>query len=205
MEYLYKIMFAAGIVYTVISLVLTGVLGISHLSSHVGSHFGGSDLGGNDLGHHADTTNSGDSHGLSQFSWLLIFINPIVLVSFLTIFGGMGIIGTVYMRWVSILVFLLALASGVLVAFVLYKLIAVPLYKSENTSNVHQGQLIGTAAEVDTGILKDGFGKIKYSVNSIRYTAPAKHIEGKALIQGQKVVICRIEENVFYVSEVEML
>jgi membrane protein implicated in regulation of membrane protease activity len=197
-------MFAAGIVYTVISLVLTGVLGISHLSSHVGSDFGGSDVGGHHQGHHVDTANSVDSHGLSQFSWLLILINPIVLVSFLTIFGGIGIIGTVHMRWASIFVFLLALASGVLVAFLLYKFIAVPLYKAENTSNVHKEQLIGSAAEVDTGILKDGFGKIKYCVNSIRYTAPAKHIEGKALIQGQKVVICRIEENIFYVSEVEM-
>lgn len=209
MEYIYKIMFAAGIVYTVISLVLTGVLGLSHLSSHVGGHFGGSDVGGHDMGqhggHHVDGGDSGNSHGLSQFSWLLVLFNPIVLVSFFTIFGGIGIIGTEYMKWISFLVFAAALSSGIVIAFILYKFVAIPLYKAENSSNVNQQSLIGSPAEVDTGILEDGFGKIKYIVNSIRYTAPAKHIEGKALLQGQKVVIIKIEKNVFYVSEVEVL
>jgi membrane protein implicated in regulation of membrane protease activity len=209
MENVYKIMFAAGIVYTVVSLILTGVLGVSHLSSHVGSHLGSHNAGGHHLGHHAgshgDLGHSADSHGLSQFSWILVLVNPIVLVSFFTIFGGIGIIGTEHFKWISTLVFLIALTSGVLVAFLLYRFIAIPLYKAENTSNVYQEELIGKAAEVDTGILENGFGKIKYTINSIRYTAPAKHIEGKALKQGQKVVICKIEKNVFYVSELEIL
>jgi membrane protein implicated in regulation of membrane protease activity len=205
MEYAYKIMFAAGIVYTLISLVLTGVLGISHLSSHIGSHIGSHDMGGHHMGHHIDSADNGSSHGISQFSWLLVFINPIVLVSFFTIFGGIGIIGTEYMKWLSFLVFLIALSSGVLVSFLLYKFVAIPLFNAENSTNVRQGELIGSAAEVDSSILENGFGKIKYTVNSIRYTAPARHIEGKAIMQGQKVVICKIENNVFYISELEVL
>lgn len=54
MENIYKIMFAAGLVYTVISLVLTGVMGVSHLSSHIGGH----DLGSHDFGNHHSTDNT---------------------------------------------------------------------------------------------------------------------------------------------------
>lgn len=131
-------------------------------------------------------------------------MNPIVLVSFFTVFGGIGIIGTEYYKWLSYFVFLVALISGAAVAYLLYKFVAIPLYKAENTSNVFQEELIGKSAEVDTGILENGFGKIKYTINSIRYTAPAREIEGKPIKQGKLVVIMKIEKNVFYVSEVNL-
>lgn len=204
MDYAYKIMFAAGLVYTVISLILTGVLGISHLTSHIGGH----DLAGHHMGHHPGHDLShgdpGASHDMSQFSWLLVLFNPIVFVSFFTIFGGIGIIGTEHSKLNAVSVLAVSLLSGAIVAFLLYRFVAIPLYRAENTSNVYREELIGKPAEVDTPIMENGFGKIKYTVNSIRYTAPARHIEGRALEQGSKVAIIKIEKNVFYVSELNM-
>ena len=198
-------MFSAGLVYSVISLVLTGVMGLSHLTSHIGGsgisgHHAGHAIdhhAGHVIDHHSDAMDHGNTHSPSQFSWLLVLINPIVMVSFFTIFGGIGIIGTAYLKWIPFLIFPVALASGIIVAYVLYKFVAVPLYKAENTSNVYREELIGKAAEVDSGILENGFGKIKYTVNFIRFTAPARHIEGKSVKQGVKVVICKIENNIF--------
>jgi hypothetical protein len=65
--------------------------------------------------------------------------------------------------------------------------------------------MAGVEAEVITDILEGGFGTIKYSVNSILHTSPSKHIYGKAVKQGTKVFICKVEDNIFFVSEIAKL
>jgi hypothetical protein len=87
----------------------------------------------------------------------------------------------------------------------LYNFIAKPIYRSENSSDVSRNQLIGVPAEVTCDILENGFGTIKYTVNSIKYTAPARHIENKPVKQGEKVFICKIEDNVFFISELSKI
>ncbi|MDP4182234.1 MAG: serine protease [Bacillota bacterium] len=221
MDIIYKIMFIVGILYTFVSVIINGVSGALHIGHHIGhidghlgghSHVGGHSHGhvlGHSVGHTGDinshSTHSGHDSGIqhSFLSWFSILINPLVAVSFLTIFGGIGILGTEYFKWVAILVFFVSLASAVSVSFLLYRYIAIPLYKSENSTDVSREDLVNTPAEVISPILKGGFGKIKYVVNDIRYTAPAKHIEGESVEQGKKVVICKLDSNVFYVSEIE--
>lgn len=203
----YKIMFLIGILYTFISFAISSISGALHLGSHLGhmhTHVSGS-------GH--TTGNAGNVNNHSTYSvhasaithaflsGLGVLINPIVTVSFLTVFGGLGIIGTDYFKWASALVFFGSLSVGVIVSFLLYKFIVIPLYKSENTANVSREDLLYAVAEVISPILENGFGQIKYTVNSIRYTAPAKHIRGNAIKQGDKVIIYKIEDNIFYVIE----
>lgn len=169
-------------------------------------------------GHSADASQVGNVDGQqghsadghsevphSVLSWVLLILNPIVAVSFLTVFGGMGIMGVNHFKWNSIVIFIVAAASGVIVSALLYNFVAKPIYRSENTSDVPRGALIGTLGEVTTDILSNGFGTIQYTVNSIRFTAPAKHIEESAVKQGEKVVICKIEDNIFYISEVSSI
>ena len=215
MDYAYKVIFAVGVLYTLVSFVISGISGLFHFGSHIGhmhghiggdGHFGGHSGGdtGDISGHDAHAgTHHGGGPAETLFTWFSIFINPLVAVSFLTLFGGIGILGTNYFKWNALMVLLIALASGIITATILYKYVAVPLYNSENTSDVSRNDLIGTAAEVVSAILEDGFGEIKYIVNSIMFTAPARHIEGNAVIQGKRVVILNIENNVFYVKEIE--
>ncbi len=229
MYYFYLVIFSVGVLYTFVSLIISGISGASHGGGDVGSgvdgHFGHDghvDLGSihGDAGHighihqggHGDIGNHGsDIHGehahgdasggnsiLSKFTVLL---NPLVAVSFLTVFGGLGIMGVKITEWDSVIVFAGSLAAGIAVSVILYNFVAKPIYRSENSSDVSRASLIGIPAEVTTDILENGFGTIKYTVNSIKYTGPAKHIEDKLVKQGQRVVICKIENNTFYVSE----
>jgi membrane protein implicated in regulation of membrane protease activity len=221
MDIIYKIMFIVGILYTFVSIIINGISGALHIGhhiSHVDGHFGGhSHVGGHNDGHvighsvgHTGDINSHSTHSghdtsmqHSFLSWFSILINPLVAVSFLTMFGGIGILGTEYFKWMAILVFFVSLASAVIVSFLLYRYIAIPLYKSENSTDVSREDLVSTTAEVISPILKGGFGKIRYVVNDIRYTAPAKHIDGESVEQGKRVVICKLDESVFYVSEID--
>ena len=204
----YRILFIVGILYTFISFAISGISGALHLGSHVGdmhTHFGGEHP--HVAGHLGDMDGHG-SHAVHDLgithtiiSYLTILINPLVAVSFLTVFGGLGILGTDYFKWIAIIVFFVSFSSGIIVAFSLYKFIVIPLYKSENSTEVARQDLIYTTAHIISPIMENGFGEIKYTVNSIRYTAPAKHFKGKAVKQGETVIIYSIENNIFYVME----
>lgn len=178
---------------------------IGHIHSDAGSmgqvdHSPGHH-GGDMHGDHGAHESTGGSHGI--LSWFSVLINPLVAVSFLTVFGGFGIMGVKLSSWSSAIVFAAALVSAIVVSAILYNFVVKPVYKSENTSNVSREQLIGIQAEVTTNILEEGFGTIQYTVNSLKCTGPARHIEDKAVSQGQRVIICRIENNTFYVSEMQ--
>ncbi|MBC2581300.1 hypothetical protein HGI79_13545 [Clostridium sp. DJ247] len=117
-------------------------------------------------------------------------LKPITIVSFITVFGGIGIIGT-SSRLNAIFTFIIAFATGIIVSFILYRLILIPLYKAQNTSAVSQDALIGMKAIVISPILEDGFGVIAYIVNGNKYNAPAQHV-GKSSIplsKTEKIVI----------------
>jgi hypothetical protein len=179
-----------------------------HINSHIGHNHSGVDSANTHLDHHighssSDGSGSNGNSGVtnSLMSWLGLLINPMVVVSFLTVFGGLGIMGTNYSKLLAPIVFIGALASGILVSYSLYKFIVLPIYRSENTSDVAKENLIYEVAEVISPIMEDGFGEIRYTINSLRYTAPARHHKGKAIAQGEKVVIYRIEDNIFYVVE----
>ncbi len=205
MDNAYKIMFAVGVLYTFVSFLISGLSGVFHLGSHAAGHVHFDGHHGHSGHHHLDAgTHSGGATD-TLFSWFSILINPLVAVSFLTVFGGLGMLGLDCFKWDSIMVLVVSLASGIIVSSLLYRFVAIPLYKSENSTDVSRDDLVGKDAEVISTILENGFGKIRYVVNSIRYTAPAKHMEDKAVNQGSKVVICKIENNVFYVTEINTL
>lgn len=216
---IYKIMFAVGILYTLVSLIISGVSGALHFGAHHIGHIGG-DAGGGLDGHahghfhtHGDTSHfggdadsdahvSGATHGAMSF--ILILINPLVAVSFLTVFGGLGLLGT-HLGWNGLFVFLGSIMLGIAIAVILYRYVALPLYRSENSSHASRADLIGKMAVVISPVLKNGFGEIRYTINDTRYNAPAREIDGHAVEQGTEVVICRIEENIFYISRIERI
>lgn len=214
----YTIIFLVGILYTFVSLIINGISGAMHLGGHAGHAGHLSDSGhmhthANNLshahasghlsdinGHNADI---GHDSGVANtfLTWLGVLINPLVAVSFLTVFGGLGILGTEYFSWMLPVTLLISLFAGIGTSSVLYRFIAIPLYRSENSTEVAQQDLTYTKAEVISPILENGFGQIKYTVNSIKYTAPAKHFKNRAVKQGEEVIIYKIEDHIFYIIE----
>lgn len=124
-------------------------------------------------------------------------LKPIVILTFITVFGGAGLMSME--RWGSISSLFIALAAAFLVSFAVYRFIVVPLYRAQNTSAISQKELIGREANVALGMEGESFGKIIYIVNGNTYTSPAKSIDGAKISRGEKVVIEKIENNVFWV------
>lgn len=180
MERVYTIIFFVGVIYTVVTFLMGGLFGIIDigLDAHIDGNIDGSNSSG----------------GFPIFP-----LKPITIVSFITVFGGVGIIGTHYeYNW--IIVFAVAAILGLMISAALYSFIVIPLYKAQNTSAVSQEELIGMTAVVISPILENGFGTIAYIVNGSKYNAPAQHVAKKAVKQGEEVLIYEIKNNVFYIE-----
>jgi membrane-bound ClpP family serine protease len=190
MEYFYTTVFLVGVIYTVVSFVMGGLLGFAHLDGHIDTHI---DM---HMDTHIDT--HFDGSGVSP-TFAVFPIKPITVVSFLTVFGGVGLMGTRY-KLNAVIVFILAIFIALFVAFILYRFVVVPLYKAQNTSAITQDKLIGLRAKVISPILENGFGTIAYVVNGSKYNAPAQHINKMSVPQGEEVMIYEIVNNVFYVQ-----
>lgn len=186
MEYMYTMVFLIGVIYTVVTFLIGGLFGLINLPGHIDTHID------SHIDLHLDGTEVSPT-------FTVFPLKPITIVSFITVFGGVGMMGTNF-KLNAVLVFILAIVLGFLVSLSLYKFVVVPLYKAQNTSAVAQKTLIGMRAKVISPIIENGFGTIGYVVNGSKYNAPAQHVNKKAVSQGEEVIIYDIKNNIFYVE-----
>jgi membrane protein implicated in regulation of membrane protease activity len=181
---IYGICLIAGLVFTLISVMAGHFLG-----GHDG-HVSGS-------GGHAEAgADASDAPGLSIFS-------PTVLASFVTAFGGFGLIFSQFAVTSKTIVSApLSLFGAFLVAAGLYKVLGFIFSHSQSSSESKVGRLIGTEANVITPIAENGVGEIAYVVGGSRYTAAARTEKGVPVASGQTVKITRVVGTQFYVTSV---
>lgn len=182
----YWLIFWVGVIYTVVTFLLGGLSGFIHLDTHFDTHF------------HCDLDTNMDGYDISP-TFAVSPLKPITIVAFITVFGGVGVMGSKH-GLNPIITFLIAIILGFLVAFLIYKFLLIPLYKAQNTSAIYQKQLVGVKGRVVTPIIKGGFGTISYIVNGSTYNAPAQHVTKEAIPQGAEILIFKIEQNIFYVE-----
>jgi membrane-bound ClpP family serine protease len=179
---IYFICFGVGLLFTLISAV------VGHL---FGGHDADSDVG---TGGHAD---AGFEHtGMPGVSPL----SPTVIASFITAFGGFGMIyskiALTKSPWVS---GPLAGISGLAIAASVFLMFNKLFSKTQSSSESHVATLTGLSATVITPIPQHGVGEIAYVQGGTRYTAPARSESGAAISNGQTVKIHRVIGTQFYV------
>jgi membrane protein implicated in regulation of membrane protease activity len=131
-------------------------------------------------------------------------ISPVLMMLFLTVFGGVGwiLVDSHPNMWV-LLVILIGIILGFLVCSLVFFLVMKPLKNAENTSAPNPEELVGIKATVSETILNGGFGEIRYVVNGNSFTSPAKATNGSEIKAGKDVAICWIESYVFYVASLD--
>jgi membrane protein implicated in regulation of membrane protease activity len=180
---IYGICLVTGLIFTLVS-VFAG-----HFFGH-GGHVEGS--GGNvEAG-----ADGSDAPGISIFS-------PTIIASFITAFGGFGLIFTQFHRTSPAEISApLSIVGGFVVAGVLFMFFRSVFRHTQGSSESHVAQLLGAQANVITPIPADGMGEIAYVVGETRYTAPARAENGAAVANGRTVKITRIVGTQFYVTSV---
>lgn len=180
----YVICFGVGLVFTIISA----------FTSHV---FGGHevDAGGHEgAGGHAEAGINQDMPGFSLLS-------PTAIASFVTAFGGLGMVFSKFEKtnspWISVPVSAL---GGFIIAGLVVMMFRAIFRSTQSSSEARIARLLGTVGTIITPIPANGVGEIAYVNAGSRYTAPARSLSGAEIANGKAVKIARIIGSQFYVE-----
>ncbi|HWY76225.1 MAG TPA: NfeD family protein, partial [Verrucomicrobiae bacterium] len=180
---IYLVCLVVGLVFTLLTAFFGHIFG--------GGHEGHVDGSG---GHAEAGADASDMPGVSALS-------PTVITSFITAFGGFGIIfhevpATKSPFLSAPLAVVGAVATAGSVLWVLRQLFT----RTQSSSESKVGTLIGMEAHIITPIPENGVGEIAYVQGGTRYTAPAREETGMAVASGKPVRIVRIVGSQFYVA-----
>ncbi len=185
---IYLVCFGVGLLFTIVSAVLGDVFG-----------------GGHDVDAHADVGTGGHAEagfehtgmpGVSPFS-------PTTIASFITAFGGFGLIFTKIEATRNPLISApLSVLAGVVVAGGVFLVFNRIFSKTQSSSESRVATLVGMQATVITPIPQQGVGEIAYVQAGSRYTAPARTESGAAVTGGATVKIIRVVGTQFYVAAI---
>jgi membrane protein implicated in regulation of membrane protease activity len=203
----FQVCFVTGALFTVVSFLLGQVTHIIGMDAHVGHMDAGGhiDTGGLDTGHIDASTNVAHTEAAIDMHIPFLPISPlkpIIIASFVTVFGGVGII-CLQKDFPQVIALLIAFAIAFTVSALLYSFLLVPLYRAQSTSAVSQKELIGSMAKSVLKMEGNTYGKITYSIGGNTYSAPAKSIDGKEINSGVYVVIIDIKKSTFLVKEIK--
>ena len=171
---LYVCLLVLGFVYALIS----GVLGWF------------SDLGGGDI--HVDAGGHLDAGHLHPISGTTI-------ATFITGFGGGGVVAHYYLQWPVLGSLGTALASGLLVAAAAFAVLELIFSHTQAGSEFAVEEMVGREAEVITSISEGGVGEVAYVARGQREPGAARSVDGAAVAKGSLVVIEKVMGSTLYV------
>jgi membrane protein implicated in regulation of membrane protease activity len=193
----YFLMLLAGIIWAALVLIGGAVAGadLPDLDLDVSSLDlpGDVDLSGIDF--HVDQAVSFD-HGSVEVSPL----SPITIASFVTSFGGLGLISTQLLGIPEPLSLVVAGAGAGLIAGGMFLLYSRVLIAGQGSSEILLGQFRGKQAEVITPIPEQGLGQIAVISRGTRSTWAARSLGGEPIPRGSIVTIQAVTGNTVIVS-----
>ena len=180
---IYLVFFGVGFCFTIISALMADVFGGHDAHSELGS------------GGHAEAGSG--SHDMPGFSAL----SPTTIATFITAFGGLGMIFTqieaTKSPWLS---GPLSAFGGMAIATSVVFLFRAIFKRTQSSSESRVATLAGLTATIITPIPKDGVGEIAYVQSGTRYSAPAREEKGIPVPNGREVKITRVVGTQFYVA-----
>ena len=188
MTFFYIVCLVVGLMFTLVSAI-------------AGHFFGGHDVGhdGGDVGTGGHAEAGFDDSGIPGIS----FFSPLVLASFVTAFGGLGIVFSDIKATASVWMSApLSAAGAICIAFLVLWLFNLVFSRSQSSSESKVASLVGQTATLITPIPVNGVGEIAYVQGGTRYTAPARSEQHIAISQGETVRINRVVGTQFYVEHV---
>jgi membrane protein implicated in regulation of membrane protease activity len=118
-------------------------------------------------------------------------LSPITVATFVTVFGGIGVITIQLFNVSPGWSLVISLASGLACSGLMYLFYSQFLIRSQSSSELRHGELIGLEAEVTVPIGENATGQVTYLTKSGRMSSMARSADGKSIPRGQLVEIVR--------------
>jgi hypothetical protein len=175
---------------TILFIVLLAIGVLYALFVLIGSGIGGLDIPGFDF--HVDPGGGIDLGGEVHIPSM----SPIAIASFVTAFGGFGLIG----QWLSnsspVWSLVAAAGGGLAVAALANFAFTYFFIKPQGSSHVTTSDMVGATAEVITPIPADSVGEIAMVAHGGRMTCPAKSLTGQPISRNTTVIVERMVSGV---------
>ena len=180
----YIICLGVGLTFTILSAFFGHVFGGGHEGHVAGSG-----------GHVEAGVDSSDMPGVSVLS-------PTIIASFITAFGGLGIIlSQFHTTKPAIISAPLAVLGAMAIASGVLSLLRLLFKHTQSSSESRVATLVGLTATIISPIPVNGVGEIAYVQAGTRYTAPARLEKSELTLGNGKLVrITRVVGTQFYVA-----
>jgi membrane protein implicated in regulation of membrane protease activity len=118
-------------------------------------------------------------------------LSPITVATFITTFGGVGIITTQLFNVRPEMSLVYATVGGLGVAGIMYAFVSQFLVRSQGSTVVGRSELVGLQGEVTVPIGETTPGQVSYVTKSGRMKSMARSLDGSAIPRGEFVRIVR--------------
>ncbi len=119
-------------------------------------------------------------------------LSPITIASFITSFGGIGVLATQFFGVSARMSLVWATGGALAISAVMYIFYSQVLIRSQGSSEIHRSDILGLEAEVMVPIGVDTPGQVSYITKSGRMSSTARSATGDPIPRGELVQIERI-------------
>lgn len=175
---IYFFMLAAGIIWTAIVLIGGAASDIDLPDIHLGDV----DVSGLDLSIDQDL---GFDHGSVEVSAL----SPITIASFVTSFGGLGLIATELLGLTDAVSLVFAAVGAGLISAGMFLFYSRVLVAGQGSSSLQLDEIRGKKAEIIVPIPRGGTGQVALVTRGARSTWSARSADGDAINRGTIVTV----------------
>ncbi|MDQ0232549.1 NfeD family protein [Metabacillus malikii] len=132
------------------------------------------------------------------------FLNPTLLLSFITILSGTGFLLEKFTNIQSIFILLLAVTVSLILVTILNLFVFIPLSKAEQSLVYTNDSLKGRVGKVITTIPKDGFGEVVLNGKGGTIAKSAVSFDEEEIKEGKMVLVIDVKNGVLHVSPHEV-
>lgn len=129
------------------------------------------------------------------------FLQPMVLATAITTFGGAGILLTEYTFMSSLIVIILSIVFAIALSAIVYFGYVKPMQNSENSTGFSVRELSGKVGQVTVSIPPQGYGEVIIRVGAGHTNQIAASFDRQNIPEGAQVVVVEVKEHVLYVSQ----
>jgi membrane protein implicated in regulation of membrane protease activity len=154
------------------------------------------------LGWFSDLGGGGDIHVDASGHLDAGHVHPLsgtVIATFVTGFGGGGVVAHYLLEWKLVGGLLLATVSGIALAAAAFGVLELIFSQTQAGSEFAMDEVAGRSAEVITAIPENGAGEVAYTVRGQREVSAARTVTGQAIPKGRLVVVERVTGNTLFV------
>ncbi len=128
------------------------------------------------------------------------FLNPTLILSFLTIASGSGYVLVSFTSLRALPIFLFSFAIAFILVSIINVFVLVPLSTAHESLTITEEDLKGRLGKVIISVPENGYGEVLITSKSGSFSKPAISFDHEAIPSETKVLIIDIQNGVLHVS-----